>query len=107
MRERIKKLLIRLRDSRTRHAWEVAAIAGAFIYRALGREQLVQQLGVLAWKAVLVCLAVLLAHTLRRKIFPYVDVSAHLDEKSQSGAIVFLAIALFYAAVILALSAGL
>jgi hypothetical protein len=93
--------------ARTRHAWTWALIAGAFIYRVIGREQLIQQLGVLAWKAVLVCIAVALAHMLRCRLFPYLDVSLSLEEKTQAGATVFLGVALFYAAVILALCAGL
>lgn len=88
--------------------WVTAiVVAGlAYIY-GKGGELLLQQLGVLAWKLVLVGVAVAFAHVSRKQLFSYINLSEALQEKTQASAITFLAMALYYAAVILALCSGL
>ena len=83
------------------------ALLGVLFISQSGRELLKAQAGVLAWKLVLVGTAVAVAHLVRRQLFPYVDVSAWLAEKSQAGATVFLAICVIYAVIILAICSGL
>jgi formate-dependent nitrite reductase membrane component NrfD len=80
---------------------------GALFILHSGRELLQQQFGVLAWKLVLVGTAVFVAHVVRRQLFPYLDLSAVLNEKSSHGAITFLGIAILYSAIILAICSGL
>ena len=91
-----------------RMGWALGILAGGtlFISRS-GREILTQQSGVLAWKLVLLGTSVVVAHQIRQQLFPYLDLSAHLEEKTQAGATVFLGVAIIYAGVILALCAGL
>ncbi len=72
-----------------------------------GREIFAQQGGVLLWKLLLLGAGVTVAHHTRTQLFPYVDLSASLQEKTQAGATVFLGVAIIYAAIILALTSGL
>jgi hypothetical protein len=73
-----------------------------------GREILTQQVGVLAWKLVLLGSSVVAAHVVRKQLFPYLDVSGQLDRTNgTAGAIVFAAIAVIYSAIILAVCSGL
>lgn len=88
--------------------WVLAALLGGLLYiLSGGKALLVQQLGVLAWKLVLVGAAVALAHVTRKQLFPYVDLSEMLKEKTSASATVFLGIAIVYAAIVLAVCAGL
>ena len=75
--------------------------------RLLGSALLKQQLGVLAWKAVLVGIATAFAHFVRVQLFPYVDVSASLEEKTVAASIQLLSMVILYAAIIFAVCSGL
>lgn len=70
-------------------------------------ELLKQQVGVLAWKVVVVGTGVALAHVFRRQLFPYVDLSEIAKQDDTRSGLFFLGMAVFYAAVIIALSMGL
>jgi hypothetical protein len=83
------------------------ALAGGLYILTGGKALLNQQLGVLAWKLVLAGSAVGLAHVMRKQLFPYVDLSESLKEKTQAGSLVFLGISILYAAIILAVCSGL
>lgn len=96
-----------LTHRRTSFAWLLVAIGAGFIL-AKGSSLLLAQLGVLAWKIVLVGVAVAVAHTLRKQVFWYLDLSE--TTKPAAGAhraLLFLAIVIFYAAIILAITQGL
>lgn len=92
---------------RTGWALFLAALGFVFIERT-GNAVLLQQAGVLAWKLVLVGIAVFVAHKVRTQLFPYLDLSAAIGDKdhANSGRI-FLGICILSAAVILALCSGL
>jgi hypothetical protein len=97
----------KLRAARTRYASGIAFVAAAFIYKALGREQLVQQLGVLAWKLLLITIGVVLAHSIRVRLFPYVDLSSHVEKGDAAGGQIFLGVCILTGCILLALCAGL
>lgn len=101
---KLSELLTELR----RNGWAlfVAALGTLFILRS-GREILLQQLGVLAWKVTLVGVAMFLSHTFRSQLFPYIDVQEALAKDPTNGGRVFLGICLLTGALILALCAGL
>ncbi len=104
MIETLRDLLVRRKTST---AWVLAALGIAFI-AVKGAPLLVQQLGVLAWKIVLVGVAVALAHYLRRQVFHYIDLSRTLDQdRTVKDGLIFLGVAIFYAAIILAITQGL
>lgn len=103
---RIKAAIYRLR-------WVGAIFAAAGIYIGLnGSELLKSQLGVAAWKVFLVTLAIAVADTTRRHLFNYLDLSELMDRTSgnephpQAG-LIFIGVAIYYYAVISALTAGL
>lgn len=91
---------------RTGWALFIALLGLLFISKG-GREILTQQVGVLAWKLVLVGTSVATAHVVRRQLFSYLDVSAALERKTTEGALTFLGAAVIYAVVILAVCSGL
>lgn len=92
----------------TQVGWALGVAGAGLSYILAGGSALLrQQLGVLAWKLVLAGVATGLAHVIRKQLFPYVDLSEMLKEKNVSGAVVFLGVAIIYAAIILAISAGL
>lgn len=103
---RIKAAIYRLR-------WVGVIFAAAGIYIGLsGSELLRSQSGVLAWKALLVTVAIALADMTRRHIFPYLDLSELLDTKSglelnRQAGLIFLGVSIFYGAVIIAFLSGL
>lgn len=92
-----------------RTGWSLfIALIGLIFISKGGREILAQQVGVLAWKLVLLGSSVAAAHVVRKQLFPYVDVSGQLDRSNgTAGAIVFVGVALIYAAIILAVCSGL
>lgn len=105
---RLKQSSSRFFEDAKRTGWALA-LAGfglLFILKS-GRDIFVQQSGVLLWKLLLVGTAVFVGHKVRQQLFPYIDLSAHLEEKSVAGAIVFLGTAILYSVIILALCAGL
>lgn len=91
---------------RTGWALFVALLGLIFISKS-GREIFTQQVGVLAWKLVLLGSAVAAAHVVRRQLFPYVDLSEALSRKTTEGALTFIGAALIYAVVILSICSGL
>jgi hypothetical protein len=102
MIERLRNLLVRRKTSL---AWLLAALGLGYI-AGKGSALALQQLGVLAWKIVLVGVAV--AHYLRRQVFHYVDLSAVLDQdKTIKDGLIFLGVAIFYGAIILSITQGL
>ncbi len=103
----IGRFLFKLHTSRTKHAWFIAALAAAFIFRTIGPATFVAQLGVLAWKLLLLGVAVGVAHTIRIKLVPYVDLSAHVEKGDAAGGQIYLGTMILYGAIILALLAGL
>jgi len=108
MFESAKRALKNFRfKSRTGYAWLLALVALVYIL-GNGSEFLRAQLHVLAWKLLLVGVAVGLAHLLRKQVFPYIDLSEVLDSDADTkDGFIFLGIAIFYAAIILALTQGL
>ena len=105
MKKRIQEFLTGLR--RTSYPWLLALLGAAFILLS-GSELLAAQLGVLAWKVLLVGVAVSVAHAIRRRLFPYIDMSRVLDEDtSTKDGLVFLGLCLFYSAIIMAITQGL
>lgn len=72
-----------------------------------GREIFVQQIGVLAWKLVLIGTGIFTAHKARTQLFPYVDLSAHVANGDAIGGQIFLGVCILAGAIILALGAGL
>jgi len=92
-----------------RTGWAVfVALLGLLFISKGGREILAQQVGVLAWKLVLLGSSVVAAHAVRKQLLPYLDLSGQLDRADgTAGAIVFAAVALIYAAIILAVCSGL
>lgn len=91
---------------RTGWALFVAAL-GVLVISASGRQILEQQLGVLAWKLVLVGTGIFVAHRARLQLFPYIDLSALTTEHDNFAGLVFLGTTLLAGAIILALSGGL
>lgn len=91
---------------RTGWALFIALLGLLFISKS-GREIFTQQVGVLAWKLVLLGSAVAAAHVVRRQLFDYLDISAALERKTTEGALTFLAAAVVYASIILAVCSGL
>ena len=85
----------------------VFGVSAAAYIRLAGSDLAKQQGGVLAWKLVLVCAALAVAHLIRGQLFPYVDVSASLEEKTVAGSLVFLGMVTLYAAIILSVCSGL
>ena len=99
-----KAFLAELR--RTGWALFIALLGLLFISKS-GREIFTQQIGVLAWKLVLLGSSVAAAHVVRKQLFPdlkTVEISATNDVPN---AIVFVAVAAVYAAIILAVCSGL
>lgn len=92
-----------------RTGWAVfIALLGLLFISKGGREIFAQQVGVLAWKLVLLGSSVVAAHAVRKQLFPYLDLSGQLDRTDgKAGAIVFAAVALVYSAIILAVCSGL
>lgn len=91
-----------------RTGWSVfIALLGLLFISRGGREIFTQQVGVLAWKLVLLGSSVAAAHVVRKQLFPYVDMSGEINKGTTAGAIVFAAAALIYAAIILAVCSGL
>ena len=91
---------------KTSFAWLLGLLAGmAFV--GLGPAVLWQQLGVLAWKVLLIGVAVILAHGVRRQLWHYVDLSQMLSSGHKEAGEVFLGLCIFYAAFILAFLSGL
>ena len=84
----------------------VAGGAAGFM-RFSGTDVVKQQFAVLCWKLVLLGVSIGMAHLARIFLFPYLDMSAGLAEKSTPGAVTFFAGMLFYAAVIWAVCSGL
>ena len=72
-----------------------------------GSALLQAQLGVLAWKLVLVTTAIIAAHYFRRQVFPYLDLSEIVKSDDTRSGLFFLGTMLFYAAIIFALCGGL
>ena len=104
MIETLRDLLVRRKTSL---AWLLAVLGLGYI-AGQGPALAVQQLGVLAWKIVLVGVAVAVAHYLRRQVFHYIDLSAVLDkDKTIKDGLIFLGVAIFYTAIILAITQGL
>jgi len=105
MRKRSQEFLSRLR--RTSYPWLLALLGAAYIL-ASGSELLAAQLGVLAWKLLLVGIGVSVAHAIRVRLFPYIDMSRVLDEDtSTKDGLVFLGLCVLYSAIVLALTQGL
>lgn len=98
-----------------RELWRAARLGWVALIIGLGLSWiwkggdglLKQQVGVLAWKMVVVGSGVALAHVVRRQLFPYVDLSEIARQDDTRSGLFFVGMALFYAAVILALSTGL
>ena len=89
-------------------SWALGIVFAGLLYIFLGGSDLLkQQVQVLAWKLVLSGTAVGLAHVIRKQLFGYIDLSEMLKEKTQASAIVFLGIAVIYAAIILSICSGL
>jgi len=84
----------------------IVGLGLTWIWRG-GSELLRQQAGVLAWKCVVVGTGVTLAHLFRKQLFGYVDLSEVARQDDSRSGLIFVGVALFYAAVILALSTGL
>lgn len=84
----------------------IIGLGAAWIWRG-GSDLLQQQIGVLAWKCVVVGTGVTLAHLFRKQLFSYIDLSEIAKQDDSRSGLIFLGVALFYAAVILALSTGL
>jgi hypothetical protein len=82
-------------------------VAGGLYIRLLGSEVLKQQFGILAWKAVLIGIATAFAHFVRVQLFPYIDLSEALAEKTVAGSLQLLAMVILYAAIIGAVCSGL
>lgn len=78
---------------------------GLYFIHSSGNDLLKNQLGVLSWKLVVVSTGIALAHVTRRQIFNYVDLSEAAKGPDRNN--VVLAMAIFYASVILALASGL
>lgn len=88
--------------------WVFGIISAALLYIGLGGSALLrQQIEVLAWKMLLVGTAIGAAHVIRKQLFPYVDLSEMLAEKTTVGSQVFLGICVVYGAIILAICSGL
>jgi len=101
MTETLRNLLVRRKTSL---AWLLTALGLGYI-AGKSSALVLQQLGVLAWKIVLVGVAVAVAHYLRRQVFHYVDLSAVLDQdKTIKDGLVFLGVAIFYTAIVLAIT---
>lgn len=103
----LEKLKTLIQEARRNSYAAFAVLLGLLFISKGGREILQQQVGVLAWKLVLVGTAVVTAHIVRKQLFPYLDLSAALARKTTEGAITFAATALVYTGVILAICAGL
>jgi magnesium-transporting ATPase (P-type) len=87
MIEGLRNLLVRRKTSL---AWLLTALGLGYI-AGKGSALALQQLGVLAWKIVLVGVAVAVAHYLRRQVFHYIDLSAVLDkDKTIKDGLIFL-----------------
>lgn len=100
------KLLQHLVYRKTSLAWLLGLLA-AVAFVALGPAVLWQQLGVLAWKVLLIGIAVILAHGIRRQLFHYVDLSKMLEEHDTEAGEVFIGLCIFYAIFIWAFCSGL
>lgn len=85
----------------------IVVAAGIFYIFSGGSELLKSQLGVLAWKLVVVGTAIAFAHLTRRQLFPYVDLSEVAKQDDSRSGLIFLGVAVFYASVILGLASGL
>ena len=85
----------------------IVVTAGVFYIRSGGSEILKQQFSVLAWKVILLGTGIAIAHLTRKQLFPYVDLSELAQKDDSRSGLVFLSIAVYYAAVVLALCAGL
>jgi hypothetical protein len=102
--EGLRNLLVRRKTSLS---WLLAALGLGYI-AGKGSALALQQLGVLAWKIMLVGVAVAVAHYLRRQVFHYIDLSAVLDQdKTIKDGLIFLGVTIFYGAIILAITQGL
>lgn len=92
----------------TRTGWALGFVALGLLYLAKsGRELFIQQIGVLIWKLTLVGVGVFTAHKARKQLFPYVDVSAHVQSGDAAGGYIFLGVCVLAASIIHALCAGL
>ena len=88
--------------------WVLTIILVSLLYIGLGGSALLkQQIQVLAWKGLLVGVAVGFAHLVRKQLFGYIDLSEMLSEKTQASALVFLGVAIVYGSIILAVCSGL
>ena len=88
--------------------WVLTIILVSLLYIGLGGSALLkQQIQVLAWKGLLVGVAVGFAHLVRKQLFGYIDLSEMLAEKTQASALVFLGVAIVYGSIILAVCSGL
>lgn len=105
----MKALFARLKADVLRYGWAMLIVLFAclFIGVANGKQVLVQQLGVLAWKLVLVGVSVFVAFRVRMQLFPYVDLSAAIADKDKQGGQIFLGVCVLTAAIILAVCSGL
>lgn len=72
-----------------------------------GSELLRSQLGVAAWKTLLVTLAIGLADMTRRHLFPYLDLSEEIASNSLNAGRLFIGICILYAGIIYAICGGL
>lgn len=95
-----------LEMKRTGWALFFVLLGGLFISDG-GREILAQQAGVLAWKLVLVGTGIFVSHVARKQLFPYIDLSSHIQNGDAAGGQIFLGICVLTSAIIWALGAGL
>lgn len=92
----------------TRTGWALGFAALGLLFLAKsGRELFVQQIGVLIWKLTLVGVGVFVSHKARKQLFPYVDLSQHVQNGDPAGGYIFLGMCVLAAAIIHALCAGL
>jgi hypothetical protein len=88
--------------------WVLAVVFASLLYIGLGGSALLrQQVQVLAWKGLLVGVAVGFAHVVRKQLFGYIDLSEMLKEKTVASSLVFLGIAVVYGCIILSVCSGL
>jgi hypothetical protein len=106
---KIKEVLYEIK----RTGWALLfVLLGVLLLSRSGREIMSQQLGVLIWKLLLLGTGIFVAHKARKQLFPYLDLSEHVNapdwkEHSTANGLIFLGVAIITAAIILALCGGL